>query len=104
MLLRRRQTVQRKSYQRLSWLAPQFADGPELHTERRELAHRVRQAIAALPQEQRDVVQRRIYEEQTFAIIAAELSVPLGTVLSRMRLGLKKLSSKLQDQVEESEP
>jgi RNA polymerase sigma-70 factor (ECF subfamily) len=104
MLLRRRQTVQRKSYQRLSWLAPQFADSPELHTERRELAHRVRQAIAALPQEQRDVVKRRIYEEQTFAIIAAELSVPLGTVLSRMRLGLKKLSSKLQDQVEESEP
>ena len=103
MLLRRRQAAQRKSYQRLSWLAPQVADSPEDQLERRELAIHVRQAIAELPPEQREVIERRIYKEQTFAVIAEELALPLGTVLSRMRLGLKKLSSKLQDQVEDKE-
>lgn len=38
----------------------------------------------------------RIYEEKSFAEIAEELSVPLGTVLTRMRLALKKLSRLMQ--------
>lgn len=103
MLIRRRQTAQRKSYNRLGWLAPRSADSPELNLHRQELAQCVQQAIAELPPEQREVIELRIYEEHTFAIIAEQLSLPLGTILSRMRLGLKKLSSKLQDQVGELE-
>ena len=38
----------------------------------------------------------RIYEEKTFAVIAEELSIPLGTVLTRMRLALKRLSRQIR--------
>jgi RNA polymerase sigma-70 factor, ECF subfamily len=37
----------------------------------------------------------RIYQDKTFAAIADELSAPLGTVLTRMRLALKRLSRRL---------
>jgi RNA polymerase sigma-70 factor (ECF subfamily) len=37
----------------------------------------------------------RIYEEKKFAAIAEELGLPLGTVLTRMRLALKKLAASL---------
>jgi RNA polymerase sigma-70 factor (ECF subfamily) len=33
----------------------------------------------------------RIYEEKTFATIAEELGIPLGTALARMRAALEKL-------------
>jgi len=38
----------------------------------------------------------RIYEEKTFAVIAEELSLPLGTVLTRMRLAMQKLHKHLE--------
>ena len=37
----------------------------------------------------------RMHEEKTFATIADELGVPLGTVLSRMQAALKKLRQRL---------
>ena len=40
----------------------------------------------------------RIYEEKTFAVIAKELGIPLGTALGRMRTALMKLKTKLEDQ------
>jgi RNA polymerase sigma-70 factor (ECF subfamily) len=33
----------------------------------------------------------RIFEDRTFAEIAEQLQIPLGTALSRMRLALEKL-------------
>jgi DNA-directed RNA polymerase specialized sigma24 family protein len=38
----------------------------------------------------------RVYEEKTFAEIAAETSSPLGTVLTRMRLAMNKLSQHMR--------
>jgi len=62
---------------------------------RGEEAAAVRRALAALPREQRQVVEARIQHGQTFAAIAAELGLPLGTVLTRMRLALVKLRHSL---------
>ncbi len=53
----------------------------------------VREALEKLPENQQDVVRLRIYEEKTFAEIAKELNLPLGTVLTRMRLAMRKLES-----------
>jgi RNA polymerase sigma factor (sigma-70 family) len=64
---------------------------------RDEDAKRVRRALAALPPEQRHVVEQRIDAEQTFAEIAKELRKPIGTVLTRMRLALAKLERALRD-------
>lgn len=58
---------------------------------------RVRAAVAALPPDQRRVVEQRMYDGKTFATIAADAGLPLGTVLTRMRLALEKLSRALRD-------
>ena len=47
------------------------------------------------------MVEQRIYGEKTFAVIAEELKVPLGTVLTRNRLAMEKLRAALN---ETSEP
>ncbi len=57
----------------------------------------VRRAVQALPTAQREVVERRMYRNQTFAAIAAELGCPLGTVLTRMRMALKALATLLEE-------
>lgn len=63
---------------------------------RYETVEQVKAALSQLPAEQRRVVEMRIYENKTFAVIAAELKCPLGTVLSRMQLALRKLRLKLE--------
>ncbi|MEZ6135895.1 MAG: sigma-70 family RNA polymerase sigma factor [Pirellulaceae bacterium] len=60
-----------------------------------EQAEQLRSAIAQLPSAQRQVVLLRLEQERSFAEIADELGVPLGTVLSRMRLALEKLRKQL---------
>ena len=62
---------------------------------RQETVDEVRRAICQLPDEQELVVRMRIYEEKKFAVIAEELGLPLGTVLSRMRAAMMKLEKSL---------
>jgi RNA polymerase sigma-70 factor (ECF subfamily) len=63
-----------------------------------EEIERVRGAIVNLPLEQQAVVRKRIYEDKTFAQIAEELAIPLGTALTRMRTALATLRKTLRDQ------
>jgi RNA polymerase sigma-70 factor (ECF subfamily) len=69
------------------------ADQPEadslLEAQEREKA--VRAALAALPDHQRIVVVLYYYEEMPQADIAEMLAIPVGTVKSRLSLGLKRL-------------
>ena len=65
---------------------------------RGEEAERVRGALASLPAEQRQIVEARIHRGQTFAAIAAELGLPIGTVLTRMRLAMQKLHRALDQE------
>jgi RNA polymerase sigma-70 factor (ECF subfamily) len=58
---------------------------------------RVTRSLSVLSPEQRQVVERRVWGGKTFAEIAAELDAPIGTVLTRMRLALCKLSKALHD-------
>jgi RNA polymerase sigma-70 factor, ECF subfamily len=51
----------------------------------------LRRALKALPYEQREVLALNYLFELTHAEIAERLSLPLGTVKGRMRLGLEKL-------------
>jgi RNA polymerase sigma-70 factor (ECF subfamily) len=64
---------------------------PEAQASSKEQWERVRQQVASLPLEQKRILQMRIFEEKTFAEIAALLQIPLGTALSRMRLALERL-------------
>jgi RNA polymerase sigma-70 factor (ECF subfamily) len=78
------------------WAGRRSLPAADAEAERREEIEEVRRALADLPEAQRDVVQRRVYGDQTFATIAAELKCPLGTVLTRMRLALKNLARLLE--------
>jgi RNA polymerase sigma-70 factor, ECF subfamily len=58
----------------------------------------IRAALAALPREQRDVIELAYWGQHTQAEIAAKLDIPLGTIKSRTSLGLRKLARALQPQ------
>jgi RNA polymerase sigma-70 factor, ECF subfamily len=53
------------------------------------------QALAALPNDQRDCIERSFVEGCSHTEIAADLDVPLGTVKGRVRLGLCRLRASL---------
>ncbi|MGE3143565.1 MAG: sigma-70 family RNA polymerase sigma factor [Hyphomonadaceae bacterium] len=57
---------------------------------------RVRAAIDALSDDQREVVRRSFFDDETHVGIAEALGLPLGTVKSRLRLALKKLRAGLE--------
>lgn len=63
----------------------------------REEAARVSDAIASLPDEQREVVLLRVYGDMSFAHIAEVTNENVKTVESRHRLALEKLRKRLKD-------
>jgi RNA polymerase sigma-70 factor (ECF subfamily) len=62
----------------------------------RDLAQAVRRAIHALPEEQREVVILKEYQELTFLEIAQALDVPVSTVKTRLYRGLGQLRLRLE--------
>ncbi|MEO0356917.1 MAG: sigma-70 family RNA polymerase sigma factor [Pseudomonadota bacterium] len=66
---------------------PDQADVMALQQETNQLA----QAVAALPDKQRDLVERAYFGDLTHSEIAAQTGLPLGTIKSRLRLALERL-------------
>jgi len=97
--VRRRQALASRAQRQLVWSQRATEDSAEEPLIRFETVEAVRAALARLPAKQRQVVRMRIYEEKTFATIAEELGIPLGTALARMRAALDKLrkSVRLRD-------
>jgi RNA polymerase sigma-70 factor (ECF subfamily) len=58
---------------------------------------RLREALRALPVEQAAVVHLSFFDEKAHGDIARELSLPLGTVKSRLRLAMNRLRVMLGD-------
>lgn len=56
----------------------------------------IQEALARLPQEQRQAVELAFYQGYTQKEIAESVNVPLSTIKGRMRLALEKLHSYLQ--------
>lgn len=56
---------------------------------------RVGRAIAELPDDQRVIIEMAFIDGDSHSVIAERLDLPLGTVKSRVRGGLKKLSGRL---------
>lgn len=85
--------------------------GPELHTGAEpadpgqavilsEQARLLQEAVAQLPDEQREVVLLRLKADMKFRDIARLQQTSINTVLSRYRYGLERLRSLLDGEVE----
>ena len=83
--------------------APDAEDWPEDLAITREDAAAVRQAVAELPMEQREAVELAFFDGLTQAEIAERLKIPLGTIKTRIRLGLLKIRGKLKMVMGEAE-
>ena len=59
-------------------------------------ADAVQGCLAQLPDDQRHPIELAYFEGLTHVEIAAELGIPLGTVKSRLRLGLAKMRTQLE--------
>jgi RNA polymerase sigma-70 factor (ECF subfamily) len=66
--------------------------------EAKDLQRRVKAAVLALPDEQREVIVLKEYEGLTFQEIADVLALPVSTVKTRLYRGLDKLRERLSPQ------
>ena len=72
------------------------ADDQEKTLSASESGEDVREAMLALPPDQREVVQLSFFEDRPHSEIAARLGLPLGTVKSRLRLAMARLRARLE--------
>jgi RNA polymerase sigma-70 factor, ECF subfamily len=97
--LRRRRTRATVSLEALEEAGPVMVETrPGAHERllERDLAQAVRRAIHALPEEQREVVILKEYQDLTFLEIAQALDVPVSTVKTRLYRGLGQLRLRLE--------
>jgi RNA polymerase sigma-70 factor, ECF subfamily len=74
--------------------APDYTDQQALQ---RESAREVRGALSELPDEQSKVIELAYFGGFSHSEIAEMLSMPLGTVKGRMRLGIEKIRTQLAE-------
>jgi RNA polymerase sigma-70 factor, ECF subfamily len=75
---------------------PSFLPGPRINCERAEIREQVNAALAQLSPEHRAVVVLKEIEDMQYREIAEVLNVSMGTVMSRLFYGRKRLQSILK--------
>jgi RNA polymerase sigma-70 factor (ECF subfamily) len=75
---------------------PAGADSPEQIADQRLKQEQLHQALIELPQEQRLCLELAYFEGMSQRTIAEYTDTPLGTVKTRMRIGLEKLERALR--------
>ena len=75
------------------------APGPPERAEQSWIAWRVHRALEELPETERTVVELAYWSELSQSEIAAFLGIPLGTVKTRTRSGLRRLAEELEEEL-----
>lgn len=79
----------------ITFMSP-ASGGPEDEVDKRLQRDAIRDALAELPSNQRQAIELAYYGGFTGAEIAERLGEPVGTIKTRLRLGLLKLRDRLQ--------
>ena len=74
----------------------ELTETPDQQAAASEHGAKLRSVLSALPQEQRQAVELAYFDGLTQQEIAEQTGAPLGTVKTRLRLGLEKLGSQLE--------
>lgn len=90
----RRRREERLMREALAWAPAPGCDRLLAVEERRALSR----ALAALPAAQRDAIELAFFQGLTHVEVAARLGAPLGTVKSRILLGLRRLREALESE------
>jgi len=73
-------------------------DNPETAARITILQERVREAVASLPDNQKEALALAYFKGLSHSEIASKLNIPLGTAKGRIRSGMQKLRGLLQDE------
>jgi RNA polymerase sigma-70 factor (ECF subfamily) len=89
--------------QLIAWQEAEMADLPDGQNVEREVdlaerTQRIRWAVAQLPADQKQALGMAFFQGMSHPEIASALGEPLGTVKTRIRLGMQKLRLMLQDE------
>lgn len=85
----------RKVHEPLDDALPSETTGPLGKCRESEIVDRVRNAIAALPHDQRQVISLVDLEDLSYCEVAEALNIPIGTVMSRLHRARKNLLARL---------
>ena len=80
-------------------MAQEQPESPEALVNTGREQKRLIDTIGALPHEQAEIIRLAYFEDLSHSIIAERLSLPLGTVKSRIRLALGRLRTGLGDEI-----
>jgi RNA polymerase sigma factor (sigma-70 family) len=69
---------------------------PAESLERNELVAALNEAIAALPKEQRQVIEAQVFRGQSFRQLASETGISIDTLSARKRYGIEKIAKALR--------
>jgi RNA polymerase sigma-70 factor (ECF subfamily) len=83
--------------------APDAEDWPEDLAITRENAVNVRMALSELPNDQKHAIELAFFDGLTHVEISEKLNVPLGTIKTRIRLGLMKIRDRLRELMGEAD-
>ncbi len=72
-------------------------EGPAEASSRGQIVHRVRSAMASLPEGQREVIALVDIQGFSYAEVSEALEVPVGTVMSRLCRARRRLAESLSD-------
>lgn len=70
---------------------------PEFNIQALEIVTKVRKAVSALPEDQRQVIALVDLEGFTYCEVAGILEIPIGTVMSRLHRARKSLQAALEE-------
>jgi len=95
-LLRRRTRHQGRPVE-WSELAARAEQQPEIAVEKQEMIALLKQELMTMPQDQREIILLRDYHNLSYAEVAKVLSIPAGTVMSRLHRARNELRRRMQN-------